>query len=408
MPRTCGYKSRYYQQSAQPGIFRKENSAEPPFFGTAAAQPPFFKPLVQRQCNACDEDGIINTSSVDPLVNQQGAKLPAELRRYFSQRIGGHFDDVQIHTDAAAAMSANDLQARAYTTGNHIVFGEGQYQPDTLEGKRLIAHELTHVVQQQHGAVNCGVQRDTKDDLQKTFKITIKKGDKDWAESEITLLKAALGRLAGDEIAVVRDYQFIRWSSKEARAKNDTSYKDPGTSECALHEMDLANASYKISVYDACFADPEARAGTDTKFGIDTGEFHILHEIGHAMESAELRKTYEAYMAANKAYNDYIEKNKDKDVTKAMQAEADRLTKAEDAAKKAMDDATGRALAEFTELMKGLDAITPYGKTDSQESFAEMFAAFKANPEVVKKDYKQVYEWLVGKGFLKHIEKKKK
>ena len=170
--------------------------------------------------------------------------------------------------------------------------------------------------------------------------------------------------------------------------------------------MDLATESYKISVYDECFGDPEATS--DTKFGIDTGEFHIIHEIGHAMEHAELRKTYEAYSAANKAYNDFVEKNTGKDVTKTMQAEADRLTKSEEAAQKAMDDATGRALAEFTELMSGKDAVTKYGETGHDESFAEMFAAFKANPELVKKSYPDVYAWLAAKGFLKKIVKKKK
>lgn len=59
---------------------------------------------------------------------------------------------VRIHTDPRAAWSAHVLGARAYAVGRHVVFGEGQYRPDTLEGGRLIAHELTHVAQQLSGA----------------------------------------------------------------------------------------------------------------------------------------------------------------------------------------------------------------------------------------------------------------
>jgi hypothetical protein len=66
--------------------------------------------------------------------------------------MGHDFGDTKIHTGSAAAQSAKAIHAKAYTLGNHIVFAEGQYQPDTYEGKKLLAHELTHVVQQQYGA----------------------------------------------------------------------------------------------------------------------------------------------------------------------------------------------------------------------------------------------------------------
>src|SRR5262249_752987 len=62
--------------------------------------------------------------------------------------------DVQVHTDGAAASSAKSVQAHAYTVGNHIVFGEGRYQPETPEGRHTLAHELTHVVQQRQGPVD--------------------------------------------------------------------------------------------------------------------------------------------------------------------------------------------------------------------------------------------------------------
>ena len=59
---------------------------------------------------------------------------------------------MRIHADAAASASAKQLKALAYTQGNDIVFANNQYKPDTAEGKKLLAHELTHVVQQNNGA----------------------------------------------------------------------------------------------------------------------------------------------------------------------------------------------------------------------------------------------------------------
>ncbi|HZD95552.1 MAG TPA: DUF4157 domain-containing protein, partial [Candidatus Sulfotelmatobacter sp.] len=71
------------------------------------------------------------------------------LRDHFESRFGRDFSDVRIHADGAAASSARSLNALAYTAGSDIVFGGGQFAPDRPEGQKLLAHELTHVVQQQ-------------------------------------------------------------------------------------------------------------------------------------------------------------------------------------------------------------------------------------------------------------------
>ena len=73
-----------------------------------------------------------------------------------------NFQNVRIHTDGNAAASAAALRARAFTVGQHIVFGSGLYTPDTPDGRRLLAHELTHVIQQRRGAISASVQRDDK------------------------------------------------------------------------------------------------------------------------------------------------------------------------------------------------------------------------------------------------------
>ncbi len=78
----------------------------------------------------------------------KGNPISADANAFFSSRMGYDFSDVKVHTDKEAADSAKDLNAKAYTVKNNIVFNEGQYNPESTEGKRLMAHELTHVVQQ--------------------------------------------------------------------------------------------------------------------------------------------------------------------------------------------------------------------------------------------------------------------
>jgi outer membrane protein OmpA-like peptidoglycan-associated protein len=77
-----------------------------------------------------------------------GYPLPESVRGFFEPRFGYDFSHVRIHTGSRAGESAKAVNALAYTVGRDIVFGAGQYSPETESGKKLIAHELTHVVQQ--------------------------------------------------------------------------------------------------------------------------------------------------------------------------------------------------------------------------------------------------------------------
>lgn len=80
-----------------------------------------------------------------------GAQLPKDIRNFFEPRFRRDFSDVRIHTGGEAATAAEGVAARAYTLGHDIVFGANQYTPKTQPGRRLLAHELTHVVQQTGG-----------------------------------------------------------------------------------------------------------------------------------------------------------------------------------------------------------------------------------------------------------------
>ncbi|HZE70836.1 MAG TPA: DUF4157 domain-containing protein [Pyrinomonadaceae bacterium] len=87
--------------------------------------------------------------------------LPVTTRARFEPRLGLDLSQVRLHTDARAASSARALNAKAYTLGSNIVFGQGQYAPDTEAGQQVLAHELSHVAQQSHGRIPTDlVQRD--------------------------------------------------------------------------------------------------------------------------------------------------------------------------------------------------------------------------------------------------------
>ncbi len=91
------------------------------------------------------------TPDLEPRVNATrsgGQLLPAPTRTFFEQRFGYDFSQVRVHTDAQAAHSTRALNARAYTLGHNVVFGAGQYAPSAAAGRWLLAHELTHVIQQ--------------------------------------------------------------------------------------------------------------------------------------------------------------------------------------------------------------------------------------------------------------------
>lgn len=76
-----------------------------------------------------------------------GRPLSTSQRAFFEPRFGVDLSAVRIHNGAQAAVTARSLGARAYTLGNHVVFGQGEYRPDNEPGRRLLAHELTHVLQ---------------------------------------------------------------------------------------------------------------------------------------------------------------------------------------------------------------------------------------------------------------------
>ncbi len=138
-------------------------------------------PRIQRKCTACEEEqreeqvqrvpgdsGGQGAPMVTPEVESGvgslqggGRPLADAARAFFEPRFGADLSSVRIHTDARAAATARAIRARAFTVGRDIVFANGAYAPGTRQGRHLLAHELTHVAQQNPGATPTITARDT-------------------------------------------------------------------------------------------------------------------------------------------------------------------------------------------------------------------------------------------------------
>jgi hypothetical protein len=108
-----------------------------------------------------DKEGVVarvasgDALSVDGAVEEEirglpgnGSPLPPAVQSSMESGVGYDFDAVRVHTDTNAGHLARAVNARAFTVGSDIVFGSGEYSPQSKDGQKLLAHELTHVVQQ--------------------------------------------------------------------------------------------------------------------------------------------------------------------------------------------------------------------------------------------------------------------
>ena len=162
-----------YEQEAD-AVADKVMRMESPFIQAK----PIPVSVVQRKCAHCKEEekkmqrkerNTGDTSIENGLENYVdklgggGRSLPAEVRNFYEPRFRYDFSNVKIHTDSVAAKSAESINALAYTTGNNIVFNEGQYAPQTNSGGKLLAHELMHTVQNNTSPGNKSIHRQNID-----------------------------------------------------------------------------------------------------------------------------------------------------------------------------------------------------------------------------------------------------
>jgi outer membrane protein OmpA-like peptidoglycan-associated protein len=152
-----------------------------------------MQPEIRRQCPACREEEALQRQSGDqaekrsPVIQRSGdgglyadasfsdrlqsrsglgSPLPESVSREMGGRFGTDFRDVRVHTDSQAIQMNQDIGARAFTFGSDLFFSQGNYDPSAASGRHLLAHELTHVVQQTgSGAQTDTVQRECDDTI---------------------------------------------------------------------------------------------------------------------------------------------------------------------------------------------------------------------------------------------------
>ena len=132
-----------------------------------------MKPMVQRQA------GMAATPDLETSINQArggGQAMADNIREPMEQAFGADFSGVKVHTDGQSDQLNRSIQARAFTTGQDVFFRQGEYNPGSRGGQELIAHELTHVVQQNGGGMRGAVQR-MPSKGKNTFKEAHRRGD---------------------------------------------------------------------------------------------------------------------------------------------------------------------------------------------------------------------------------------
>jgi len=107
---------------------------------------------LQREADGDEQRGA--SPVLDIVGRGGGSPMSTDVRSDMESSLGADFGDVRIHTGGPAASSAAAVGARAYTVGNDVVFNDGAYDPHSTDGRKTLAHELTHVVQQRSGPVD--------------------------------------------------------------------------------------------------------------------------------------------------------------------------------------------------------------------------------------------------------------
>jgi hypothetical protein len=273
---------------------------------------------VQRKCAECEAEenktlqkkglpaaamAAEPASTAPPLVHEAlrsgGEPLDASTREFMESRFDHDFSQVRVHADGRAAESARTIHALAYTLGEHIVFGGGRYAPATLAGQKLLAHELTHVVQQRRPGARRLVQRAAVEyveqvaDTDPTAAQILGKFDrsvaaieqnlKSQAGPQMTDLTAAAARLkalrTGGKVAVWRMITtppvYATFDNGSGQMRLNYSYPDISVSESTLvHEAIHA-------VHAAANPEISAAYAKGLKTGVpatDTAALAVVHK----------------------------------------------------------------------------------------------------------------------------------
>lgn len=204
-------------------------------------------PSIQRHAWRLSEQSEEAPDSVNRVLGSSGRALDTPLRKEMESRFNHDFSQVRVHRGSVAEQSAREVKAHAYTVGHNIIFGAGQFAPETHQGRRLIAHELTHVVQQS-GNLSPKIQRQPDNDKKEPSSEIGKELNKNrlfqklpkFARDKIldeidkapeTITKEVLDKII-DLAPIDPQYKDGLKKVGEAIIKTITGKKSPSTSKC--------------------------------------------------------------------------------------------------------------------------------------------------------------------------------
>lgn len=248
---------------------------------------PISQPKIQSKSNT--NKGIPVPSNFQNQLQKtegQGQPLPDDSLKSMNKSFGKDFSNVKVHTNSSSEKLNQSIQAKAFTHKNNIYFNEGNFKPNTKNGEKLLAHELTHVVQQQYASPQ--IQRDPEAEANKlaaeeiakekqaiitTYKLKgIVAGDKPWTLDEIKQLKTGLDLLPAGDKKMIDGVEFIRVISLSGSTVGEFEANQSVAGETVTNDktIKLENGAFGI--------------------GSTESNLIIVHEVGHAVASFERRE----------------------------------------------------------------------------------------------------------------------
>jgi hypothetical protein len=221
-----------------------------------------ISPIVQRKCSHCEEEELQRKDAgenkslshapaiVSGVIGSGGNKMDGGTKSFMESRFGYDFGNVKIHTDTVAAKSAQSINALAYTSGNSIVFNEGQYNPSTPNGQKLLAHELTHTIQQ-GAAKSLPIQRQAAPARRRTIWLNI--GFDSSAVADTATMQRLRASIAAEKAAIAnccsarnRDCDvdvkaLFDWNRVNKPAPTDGDYDSDVPADRTLRDNNIAN-----------------------------------------------------------------------------------------------------------------------------------------------------------------------
>lgn len=174
----------------------------------------------------------LGPSDVHEALRSSSQPLDRITQEYMESRIGLDFSRVRVHTDSRAGDAAEGIGARAFTVGHDIVFGAGEYAPHTESGLRLLAHELTHVVQQRAAVLRAGAGQGNDAYEQHADEVAALVGQ---GKPAASLLRPAGGRWH----SALGPPSALQKQEDPGKEKQPASYSGPGPRPVPFKELDV-------------------------------------------------------------------------------------------------------------------------------------------------------------------------